>query len=130
MTFYKYYDSPKSALTDYLHIIISEYIEQGNTLKINHSFRTYDHILYSINFFDQYADFFLIMVRNGLHSILLNGINQFMADHIDTDEEITVYEVYGYAGALLNTFLNWEANEKKDSAQEVARHLYALYGKV
>ncbi|MCQ2507731.1 MAG: TetR/AcrR family transcriptional regulator [Dorea sp.] len=128
MTFYKYYDSPKAALIDYLQIMISEYVEEDQYEHTREVYRSYEHILYSIQFFDRYANFFLTLSRNGLHYILLDGINQFMTSHVEIRDAITIYEIYAYAGGLLNTFLLWEESEKRDSAEEVAKHLFALYG--
>ncbi len=81
----------------------------------------YEHILYSLEFFDRYAAFFLILYKKNLYSIMINGVNQFMEEHIQTRKKLSVYELYSYAGGLLNTFLKWEAGGKKESAEEIAR---------
>ncbi len=128
MTFYKHYDSPKAALIDYLQIMISEYMEQVKDELNRDTFMSYEHILYSINFFDQYSDFFMTLVNNDLHSILLNGINQFFFFFFETSEELSFYEISAYGGGLLNSFLNWETSGKKESAEEVARRIHTLYG--
>ncbi len=126
-SFYKYYDSPYAALTDYLGIIIGEYMQESRSGQERASFLEKSHILYSLNFFDRYASFFLVLARQKLHGILLDGINRFMLDHIQTAKHLSVYELYSYAGSLLNTFLKWEEDGKKDSAEEVADTLYRFY---
>ena len=50
-----------------------------------------------------------------------------MEENIQTVKRISVYELYSYAGGLLNTFLKWEEDGKKDSAEDVADMLYDLY---
>ena len=49
-SFYKYYDSPYTALTDYLQIIITEYLEEAQEKIAKSVFFDRDHILYSLKF--------------------------------------------------------------------------------
>ena len=69
----------------------------------------------------------MTLARQKLHGIMLDGINLFMLEHITPTKRMSVYEMYSYAGGLLNTFLQWEEGGKKDSAEEVADTLYQLY---
>ena len=126
-SFYKYYESPYAALTDYLQIIISEYMEESQGMQARDTYMERDHILYSLVYFDRYAECFLTLARHGLHGIMLEGVNRFMEENIKTSTKLSVYELYSYAGGLLNTFLKWEQEGKKDSAEEVADMLYDLY---
>lgn len=126
-SFYKYYESLYDALTDYLQIIIGEYVEDHPEKQKRENYMERDHILYSLIFFDRYADFFLTLAKNGLHGIMLEGVNRFMEENVQTSKKLSVYELYSYAGGLLNTFLKWEQEGKKDSAEEVADMLYDLY---
>ena len=91
MTYYHYYDSKVNAIEDYLREII-----------------------------DQYATFFIIMERQGLYSVLVNAVNHFMVE-LYSDHKDMIYRAYYYAGALLNTFINWEKTGKLVSAQDVAK---------
>jgi len=127
MTFYHYYDSPTAALKDYLQIIVAEYLESSKQNGERVEYLEYSHILYSLNFFDQYSYFFLTLEKNNLHGILLDGVNHFMEDHITTDGRFSLYQIYAYAGGLLNTFLKWEENGKKERAEEVAETIFQLY---
>lgn len=126
-TFYQYYTTPYSVLTDYLSILVSEYLQQSKLQNPKRQFFTYAHILFSLQFFDGYADFFLTLSENKLHSVMLDGINTFMTQHIRTDSRLSVYELYSYAGGLLNTFLKWEEDGKKDTAEEIANTIYRMY---
>ena len=38
-----------------------------------------------------------------------------------------MYELYAYAGGLLNSFLKWEENGKRESAHSVALMIYRLF---
>lgn len=83
----------------------------------------FSHIVFSLEFFDQYADFFLTLSANGLHSVMINAMNQFIENYIQKETQLSIYQMYSYGGALLNIFLKWEENGKKDSVQDIARTL-------
>lgn len=126
-SFYKYYNSLYEALADYVQSIISDYVEKNQGNQPRDAYMERDHILYSLNYFDQYADCFLTLAKHGLHGIMLEGVNRFMEENVQTTQKISVYELYSYAGGLLNTFLKWEEEGKKDSVEDVADMLYDLY---
>lgn len=127
MTFYKYYATPYEALTDYLKIMIDEYMKENRSALQESSYFEYSHILFSLNFFDRYANYFLTLSRNNLHSILLNGINEFMTERIHTRHPINVYKLISYSGGLLNTFLKWEESGKEYPVEEIARCICDFY---
>lgn len=121
MTFYYYYDSIQDSLTDYMKEIIASYLEiRKNTPGLG-NFQEYSHLVFSLKFFDRYKNFFLTISRNHLHSILMDGINAFMLSYLPQEESQSLYDIYFYAGGLLNTFLKWEENGQKESAEEVAK---------
>ncbi len=122
-TFYQYYTTPYSALKDYLNIIVSEYLSEDETKNQEVIYFEKKHIIFSFNFFDQYSDYFLTLTKNKLHSILLEGINEFMINHIQTEHEISKYMLYSYGGALLNSFLKWEEDGKKEKLEDIANTL-------
>lgn len=120
MTFYHYYDSKLAALTDYLNEIILHYLRESRKNPDAGRFQEYKHILFSLNFFDQYADYFLVMKQAGLYSVLINGINEFMTSRFTSGFKSSLYGLYYYAGALLNTFLKWEEDGKQEPADKIA----------
>ena len=121
MTFYYYYESIQDALTDYMKEIITAYLKERKNTPGLGNFQEYSHLVFSLKFFDQYENFFLTMTQNGLHSILMAGINEFMLSYLPKETTRSLYDIYYYAGGLLNTFLKWEENGKKESAEEVAK---------
>ncbi len=127
MTFYKYYETIYDALTDYLNIIIIEYIDACKNNSKNGSFRDSGSILFALNFFDRYREFFLTLSGHGLHSILIKGINDFMSKYYVKGKNDSSYSLYCYAGGLLNVFLKWEEEGCSQPAEEVAKTLYELY---
>lgn len=128
MTFYKYYSSTQAALEDYLQILIHGFLEEGTREKEHMDFLTYENILFAFHYFDRYRSFFLTMKKNGLYSILIDSVNRFVTEHIYTGEDALVYKAYSYSGSLLNSFLMWEEQGKKEKAEVVAGMIYELYG--
>lgn len=121
MTFYYYYESVQDALTDYMKEIIATYLTTRKNTPGLGNFQEYSNLVFSLKFFDQYETFFLTMVQNNLHSILMSGINAFMLSYLPPEDSRSLYDIYFYAGGLMNTFLKWEENGKKESAEEVAK---------
>lgn len=121
MTFYYYYDSVQDALSDYMREIIASFLSARKNIPGLGNFQEYSHLVFSLKFFDQYKNFFLTMAQNNLHSILMSGANEFMLSYLPQEDTHSLYDIYFYAGGLLNTFLKWEENGKKESAEEVAK---------
>lgn len=119
MTFYHYFDSKTDALNNYLHEIIESYLEECSRSVGTDSFYDDIHIRHAFLFFDQYADFFLTLARAGLHSLMIHAINDYMTKLIAPVYPHSVYELYYYGGAILNVFLKWEADGKKESVDEI-----------
>ena len=130
MTYYHYYDSKTDILRDYLQEIVASYLKKVGIFssakrkyqkKDTGAFQSYTHILHSLLFFDQYASFFLTLTNAGLYSIIIDAINDFMTAQVLPDYQGSAYELYYYSGALLNTFIQWESDGKKESAEEIAK---------
>lgn len=123
MTYYNYYHSKTDILEDYLQEIVAEYLHSSNTPEVKDKiggFQDYEHVLHALNFFDQYAAFFLTLVHAGLYSIIIDAVNRFMEEQVLPVYPRSVYRLYYYSGALLNTFLKWEENGKQESIEEIA----------
>lgn len=130
MTFYKYYPTTQAALEDYLNNIIAGYLEEAGKQENSEAYLTYEHILFALKYFDRYRKFFLTIKARGLDSLLINSVNAFVTEHIHIeDEELSRYVLYSYGGGLLNAFLMWEMNGRTESAEEVAKMIYRLYGR-
>lgn len=125
MTFYNHYDSIYSALKDYLQMIIKKYIESNSNEQAG-SFLEYKHILFSLEFFHRYRNYFLTLANNNLHSIMLDAINQVLRDNLPLTDSSKIYAVYCYAGGLLNTFLKWEEGGCKEETSKIAELLFGL----
>lgn len=123
MTYYNYYHSKTDILEDYLQEVVAKYLRSAADEEAQNKiggFQDYEHILHALNFFDQYANFFLTLVHAGLYSVIINAVNQFMVDQVLPIYPRSVYRLYYYSGALLNTFLKWEEGGKVEPAEEIA----------
>ncbi|MDO5403246.1 MAG: TetR/AcrR family transcriptional regulator [Eubacteriales bacterium] len=126
-TFYNYFDSLYSALSNYLQEIIAEYISLINVDSIRGHILEEEHILFSLKFFDKYALFFKTLSQQNMHCLMLDAINQFMIEIFAHNGSLSVYQLYCYSGGLLNTFLCWEENDKSEPPEKIARIIYELY---
>ena len=123
MTYYNYYHSKNEIIEDYLQEVVAKYLRSAADEEAQNKiggFQDYEHILHALNFFDQYSNFFMTLVHAGLYSIIINAVNRFMEEQIMPVYPRSVYRLYYYSGALLNTFLKWEENGKVESAEEIA----------
>lgn len=117
VTYYHYYYDKSDVLRDYLNEIVSAYMNQSEGWG---NFHRYEHVLQALTFFDQYAEFFLILESAGLFGMIMDAVNQFLMEQILEQYPISRYELSFYGGALLNTFLQWEKRGKDLPAEEIA----------
>lgn len=125
MTFYKYYHSKEEVMEGYLQEIISNYIEEFGD-RFSNDFPNFENTLSTLNYFDKYADFFLVTAHAGLYNLLIDAINLYMEEIIIPRYQVSPYKIYYYAGALLNIFIKWEESEKKEDAKTIAETITAI----
>ena len=121
MTFYHHFESKTDALNNYIYEIIECYLEECNRTLGIENFSDAVHIRHAFLFLDQYADFFLELAQANLHSLMLNAINVYMQKYIAPLYPRSIFELYFYAGAILNVFLKWEESGKKKSVEEIVQ---------
>ncbi|MBE6122231.1 MAG: TetR/AcrR family transcriptional regulator [Solobacterium sp.] len=127
MTFYRYYENLYDALCDYLDIIVSGYMIEGGEVDDPGVYMRLEHIEFSLNYFDRYSRYFLVLNRHGLYTVMIDAVNEYMMKNILPQKKLHMYELYAYAGGLLNSFLKWEEDGKKESAHNVALMIYRLF---
>lgn len=121
MTFYHYYETKEEALADFFHEIVAGYIREciSEKEKVG-EFHQLSSIVHALRYFDRYASFILKLVDARLYYIVIDAMNAYMKNRIMPRYKIPVYELYFYGGALLNVFIMWELNGKKESPEEIA----------
>ena len=123
MTYYNYYHSKNEILEDYLQEMVADYLHSAADEEAQNKiggFQDYEHVLHALSFFDQYSNFFLTLHKAGLYSIIIDAVNQFMVNQILPIYPRSVYRLYYYSGALLNTFIKWEEGGKTEPVEEIA----------
>lgn len=125
MTFYKYYSSKEDVVEDYLNEIVSGYIND-NSHQISKDYPNYENTLRAFEYFDNYAEFFLGMANAGLYSLLINTVNKYMEEHLIPKYDVSPYEIYYYAGAILNIFIKWEENGKEQPKEAIAKAIASI----
>lgn len=127
MTFYHYYETKEDALSDYFHEIVAGYISECRTEKIGR-FHNRSSIVHALKYFDQYEMFIGKLVDAKLQYILWDAMNDYMSKRIMPKYKIPEYELYFYGGALLNVFLKWQKDQKKESAEQIADSIIKSMG--
>ena len=125
MTFYKYYHSKEEVVESYLQEIIAGYIEEFGNI-FSDDFPNFENTFSALNYFDNYADFFLELTHAGLYNLLIDAINLYMEEKIIPRYNVSPYKVYYYAGALLNIFIKWEESGKNEDAKTIAENITSL----
>lgn len=128
MTFYKYYHTKEEALEDYLHEIVEQYVKECEKNMVGR-FHDSEHIFAALLYFDKYAKFFLTMYRNGKYSVLIDAVNAYMLAYISPRYHGSIYDLYFYAGALLNIFIKWEDEGKTQTARNIANTICSGFEK-
>ena len=129
MTYYNYYRSKIDILDDYLQEMVALYKSSASEEEEKNSigvFQDYTHVLHALKFFDQYSNFFLTLTHAGLYSVIINAVNHYMEEHVQPHFNGSIYALYFYSGALLNTFLKWEENGKAEPIESIAKIISSL----
>ena len=119
MTYYNYFETKEDVLSNYLEEIVLQYVEESDLRADIGVMLEYKHILFSLEYLDQYASFFLTLSKAGFYSTIIDAVNDFM--YKEFKNTVNIYELYCYAGALINLFIKWEENRDEMSAEEVAQ---------
>lgn len=121
MTFYHYYETKEDALADYFHEIVADYVRECRTEQERIGrFHDRSSIIHALQYFDQFAVFINKLRQARLQYILWDAMNDYMCRRIMPKYQIPAYELYFYGGALLNVFLKWQDDGKKETAEEIA----------
>lgn len=127
MTYYHYYETKLDAINDYFHEIIDMYMDKCVSKGLVGKFHCYENIRFALEFFDDYAGFFSTLNGNGLYSVLIEGMNKYMVEHFSHMYADNESELYYYAGGLLNVFIKWQENGKKQTADEIAHIIEKMW---
>lgn len=119
MTFYHYFHDKTDALNNYLLEVINGYLEECPEIATLHMLRSEDRIHRALCYFDRYAFLFITLEEANLYYLMIHAINEYVEHYAAQYYSGSVYDLYYYAGALLNVFIQWEKNGKKESVNEI-----------
>lgn len=122
MTFYKYYKTKQEVLEDYMFEIVNAYYQDASCREDIGQLGDLKHICHGFYFFKQYSDFIMTLVKANQYVIIMNAINDYM---LYLAEDISFkrshYDLYYYAGAICNVYMNWVMNGMKESPETMAQ---------
>lgn len=120
MTYYHYYETKNDALNDYFKEIVNMYVLACEKRGLVGEFHSSRNIRFALEFFDEYADFIMTLNKNGLYSIIIEGMNRYIYSNFSPLYQGNEFELYFYAGGLLNIFIKWQEKGKEQSKEEIA----------
>lgn len=123
MTFYHYYETKEDALMDYLSELMLLFVREAEEESIDITLGSTEHISYSFEFFARYKDYIIRIERAGCYYILIDGINHFLEKYYGGYFKENIYNLYFYAGALLNVFIRWLKGGQVESPETIAKIL-------
>ncbi|MDO5520904.1 MAG: TetR/AcrR family transcriptional regulator [bacterium] len=124
MTFYKYYKSKLEVLNDYMYELVNEYMEDSKKRTDIGGFHEYEHICHCFYFFQRFSHNIQILIKADLYSIIINALNNYMDEYVLPNYQRTKYDLYYYAGALCNTYIQWIEFGMKESPEYISSIVY------
>lgn len=125
MTFYKYYKTKQEVLEDYMFEVVHAYYRDASCREDIGGVGDLKHICHGFYFFKQYSDFVMTLVKANQYTIIMNAINEYML-YLAKDISVSMshYDLYYYAGAVCNVYMNWVMNGMKESPETMAQIVY------
>lgn len=128
MTYYRYFEDKHSILNYYMMKIIKNYITENKNAENSVDLHDFERIKECFVFFRRYSEFVMCLKKANLSSILLDELNKYMKEHEDKKNSgmTRTYQMYYFAGALYNVFMNWLEGGMKESEENMAQIIVNL----
>lgn len=123
-TYYRHFYQKEDIIFYFLDNVMNQYI-----LEITPNIDTLTYLENMFRYFENYRSELLLIYDNGLSSILLNVLNQYLG-MTDYDKEIFILEQYKSAyhiEGIFNYFLVWFSRRMKDSPKEMAKNIIEIF---
>ncbi len=97
----------------------------------NHSSRSYEIILFGLQYFQSIRTFAERLIQAKLTSILQDGMNYYFETYIAGSESGLErhYAMYYYSGAVVNVYTFWITRGMSESPEYVAQIIYDIVKK-
>lgn len=124
VSFYRNYASKEDVLVTLIRDVLDDF--RTHLRHEQESFYTYENMLLSFRYFEQYRDYILDLCHSGFSSVLLEELNYFHEGAAGNMPASSVqkYELYLYIGALFNTAVMWLLEEPRCSAETVSAYFF------
>lgn len=124
VSFYRNYASKEDVLVTLIRDVLDDF--RTHLRHEQDSFYTYENVLLSFRYFEQYRGYILDLCHSGFSFVLLEELNHFhegMAGNMPASS-VQKYELYLYIGALFNTAVMWLLEEPRCSAETVSAYFF------
>lgn len=127
MSYYRYFSSKEEILYYYMDHIFQEYTKKVDCSKAS-QFQSYQHILESLLFFQNYRSFVQCLYNAHMERLLLDTLNRYVEKQAQFDKEKLAksYPFYFYAGALYNIYTQWILNDPDIPAEKIAHMIVSI----
>lgn len=108
MSYYRYFSAKVEILESYLDHLIERYADEVDS-KFDVAFQSYEHILHSLRYFRNHADFMICLEYANLSSLVMDRLNVYAFQRATPvkDKKRQRYELFYYIGALYHVYLQW-----------------------
>ncbi len=123
-SFYRNYTSKEDVLVKLIRGILEKF--RGDMDLTKDTIYTYENVLLSFQYFEEYRSYVLDLRKTGFISVLMEEMNSFhesIAGDMPYDS-IDKYEMYMYIGALINTAVIWLQECDRVDAEKIAEYFF------
>lgn len=131
MAYYRNFQSKRDILTQYMYLLADDFRREALERYPNHSSRSYEIILFGLQYFQGIRVLAERLINANLASILQDGMNYyFEAYQAGADPSLERhYAMYYYSGALVNIYTLWIARGLSEPPEYVANIIYDILKK-
>ena len=131
MAYYRNFQSKRDILGQYMFLLADGFRTEALRKYPNHSSRSYEIILFGLEYFKRYQVFARRLIQANLTSILQDGMNYYFETYLagETANLDRHYAMYYYSGALVNVYTLWIARDLAEPPEQVARIIHDIVKK-
>ncbi len=123
MAYYRNYTSKEDILTEYLDELFEKYLEEVEKIT---GINAYQFACRFFAYFREQKEFLRNINKAGLSVMILDRFDKYLQSivekvlSIQTQEEISLYQIHFWAGGLYKVLVAWIENDFQESNEELA----------
>ena len=131
MAYYRNFQSKRDILRQYMRLLADEFRREALEKYPNLSSRSYEIILFGLEYFQDYRMFAERLIQANLTSILQDGMNYYFETYLAGSESglDRHYAMHYYSGALVNVYTFWIARGMSEPPEYVAKIIHGIVKK-